>query len=746
MATPREFFARPLEGLLPLREARAPVRVVIASLAPGGAERIVLDWLGAEVSAGRIAELAVVHRRATALVPPEGIVLRMRGRESPESFVRDLALDWSGSEAPVSVHLVPDSLLAILWERGVNTVPVVHNARGGWRNDPASWDPARVPLAVACAEAVRAELVESGCRVPVVSMRHRPRVGAAAVDAGVRRKVRESLGIGEGTLLVGAIGAFKPQKDHARAVEVLAALAKRRDAALVILGGLLDRAAIGELDRVLAAAVRLQVPDRLRLPGFVSPVEPWLAALDVLVNVSRFEGLSIGAQEALAAGIPVVSADVGGQREIDHPALELLPATAGAEEYAARLARHPVRANPEPRPFARAPRAWSVTLSPRRPMGRAIETLLVTANLNAGGAQRSLVNLATTLAGSHAFAVAVCGETTQAAFADALRDRGVEAFRVAARADDVAVAESVLAHAWARRARTLCLWNVAPGVKLLLARFAPPALRLVDVSPGRYAFEELDGATAMAGSIGLDSSAYYARLDALVLKHGDPRPPRCRRIETIPNGVAPRAPAPPPPGDARFLVSGRIAPSKRLETILDAFREFSAGRPGARLHVVGAAEPRHEGYAKSLLGAASAGVRFRGPDAGLGFLAESWTAAIVLGTHQGSPNAVLEAMAAGVAVIANASGGTGDLVSNRRTGWLLSESASARELLLAMEEAAADLVRTRGFGLAGREHVARHHSLDTMALRYLSVFECRSPPHAAAPESPDDDLALLRPA
>ena len=41
----------------------------------------------------------------------------------------------------------------------------------------------------------------------------------------------------------------------------------------------------------LAAA--LGVGDALRLPGFVEPVEPWYAAFDALLNVSRHEGLSM---------------------------------------------------------------------------------------------------------------------------------------------------------------------------------------------------------------------------------------------------------------------------------------------------------------------------------------------------------------------------------------------------------------------------------------------------------------------
>ena len=229
------------------------------------------------------------------------------------------------------------------------------------------------------------------------------------------------------------------------------------------------------------------------------------------------------------------------------------------------------------------------------------DTLFVTANLNAGGAQRSLVNLVRR-AGKHAtaLALAVCNDSTHEAFALRLRDAGVDCFRATLDRDDFAIAESLLAHAARRGARVLCFWNVAPGVKLLVARFAPATLRLVDVSPGGYAFEELDAARDLADAIGFGAAAFHARLDALVVKHGATRLPACKRIEVIPNGVAAREPAP-RATTPRFLVSGRLAPSKRLETVVEAFRIVAARRTDAQLHLVGPVEERHAAHAHALL-------------------------------------------------------------------------------------------------------------------------------------------------
>jgi glycosyltransferase involved in cell wall biosynthesis len=723
--TPEFLVARPIPDLVALEDRRGGLRVLIASLARGGAERIVLEWLSEESRRGRMVELAIVHSRPSDWRAPRGIDVIARGGESPEIFLASLARRWSGVEAPVSVHLVGDDLLAILWRAGIATIPTIHNAREGWRNDPSSWDGRHVPAAIACAQAVRSQMLESGCRAPVVAIRHVPASHRAAVDPAQRRRLRSEWGIGPATLLVGAVGAFKAQKDFPRAVEIVARANAVRDAQLMILGGVLDETQLAELDRTLERIVALGMSGRVKLPGSVDPIGPYYAACDVILSASRFEGLSMAAREALAAGLPMVALDVGGQSEIVHPRLELLPPDSPASDIASRLARFPVRSELAMEPAARSPRVWSVAHAWRPPSGESLDTLFVTANLNAGGAQRSLANLATAIASWHRLAVAVCGETTQDAFASALRGAGVRCFRPAASADPFGTSESLLVEAARSKARALCFWNADPRVKLLVAKFAPPGLRLVDASPGAYAFEEMEREHAFAATITSSIDAYYARLDTLVLKHDARDHPRCADVRVIPNGVAVPAFRAARPASPRFLVSGRIAPSKRLERILEGFTAALQGLPAAELHIVGQAEPRHARYLSDILASASRlPVRFRGALPGLEHLAEPFTAAIVLGIHQGCPNAVLEAMAAGIPVIANASGGTGELVRHGETGWLVREEAGAAEIASAMHDCFTRPDAARALGEAAREHVRHSHSMEAMAQRYV---ECLAP-------------------
>ncbi|HEX4857670.1 MAG TPA: glycosyltransferase [Usitatibacteraceae bacterium] len=705
--------------------ALPPVRVLMASLARGGAERIVLDWLGAEAARGRRVELAVVHARADEYALPPNIGLLRRNGESPEVFADRIAARWRSSPAPVSVHLVPDALMARLWQAGLATIPVLHNTREGWRNAPDTWQTRDVPLAIACANAVRAEALADGSRVPLAVIRHRPQMGAAAADPEARRRLRTEWNLEDDAFVIGVVGAFKPQKDHARAVDVLAAMPAQRKALLVILGGTLDAGGLKELDRVATRAAHHGVAGALRLPGWVREMESWYAAFDAVLNVSRHEGLSMATQEALAAGLPVVALDVGGQAEIAHPSLALLPADSTAARIASTLAALPLRRTLQLEAAPRFPRIWSVPLGIRRAAMRGhehpLDTLFVTANLNAGGAQRSLVNLACAIGHRLRISIAVCGATTQPVFAAELARAGIRCFRPASSADSFEVAEGVLAEATARGARTLCFWNADPRVKLLVARFAPDALRLVDASPGGYAYAELAGAAPLGEAIAFTPADYYARLDVLVSKFHDASCPGARQMRVITNGVAARPPSP-RAAATRFLVSGRIAPSKRIETILEAFARLLRDNAEATLHVVGQAEVRDTAYLDNLLQRASGlPVTFRGADATLSFLAEPFTAAIVLGTHQGCPNAVLEAMSAGLPVIANDSGGTRELVRDGETGWLLPEDADAATLAGAMREAShAETSSERG--QCAREYVRRFHGIDAMADCYLSVL------------------------
>jgi glycosyltransferase involved in cell wall biosynthesis len=118
-----------------------------------------------------------------------------------------------------------------------------------------------------------------------------------------RTALRRELGIPERALVLGHVGRFDAQKNHHLLVEIAAATARRRpDAHLLMIGEGPLRAEIAALAARLGVAATCtgSRPDIPRL----------MAAMDVFVFPSRFEGLGVAMVEAQAAGLPVVASRV----------------------------------------------------------------------------------------------------------------------------------------------------------------------------------------------------------------------------------------------------------------------------------------------------------------------------------------------------------------------------------------------------------------------------------------------------
>jgi len=113
-----------------------------------------------------------------------------------------------------------------------------------------------------------------------------------------RVQIRSRFGLDEGTLLVGHVGRFMPQKNHAMLVNIFAELVKLRpDARLMLIGEGPLRAEIEALAREKG------VFDQIIFVGTVNDVAPWLHAMDVFIMPSLFEGLPVTGVEAQAAGL-----------------------------------------------------------------------------------------------------------------------------------------------------------------------------------------------------------------------------------------------------------------------------------------------------------------------------------------------------------------------------------------------------------------------------------------------------------
>ena len=85
------------------------------------------------------------------------------------------------------------------------------------------------------------------------------------------------------------------------------------------------------------------------------------------------------------------------------------------------------------------------------------------------------------------------------------------------------------------------------------------------------------------------------------------------------------------------------------------------------------------------------------------------------------PNAVLEAMAAGLPVVASDVPGNCDLVANGQTGYIcaLGDQARFSESLIKL---AGDSALRQSFGSAARRVVEADYSWDAVSRRYVDIF------------------------
>jgi glycosyltransferase involved in cell wall biosynthesis len=135
----------------------------------------------------------------------------------------------------------------------------------------------------------------------------------AAAPASAKASVRASFGIDNSAPLIGFVGRLHPSKGWSDLLDVLVGVrTKVPDIRLLAVGAGADdyRA---ELER---KAARLGIARKVIWAGERSEVPELLGALDLFVSPSRDESFGLAVLEAMAAGVPVVAAAVGGLPEV----------------------------------------------------------------------------------------------------------------------------------------------------------------------------------------------------------------------------------------------------------------------------------------------------------------------------------------------------------------------------------------------------------------------------------------------
>jgi L-malate glycosyltransferase len=234
-----------------------------------------------------------------------------------------------------------------------------------------------------------------------------------------------------------------------------------------------------------------------------------------------------------------------------------------------------------------------------------------------------------------------------------------------------------------------------------------------DKSPGQIRLQRL--AYRAATRVVANSPAARQMLEAEGLATGS--------IAVIPNGVDPIFFASPERnGPVRTVITvANLRPEKSHDTLLAAAVSLVESHPSLRFQIVGDGPRRHELERIAATLGLGAHVEFLGHREDVPALLAAADAFVLPSRTEAFPNSVIEAMAAGMPVVACAVGGLLDLIQDGRTGFLVPPDDSAA-LAAALRALADDPLRAHAVGTAGRRLVQQRYSFDRMVGSFDDLY------------------------
>lgn len=314
------------------------VLFLIDGLWVGGTERSVAELLPALESYGVLATVACLRQRAEGVedeVSPErvhwlqgpGLGTQVR---SFRSLVRRLE--------PRIVHsaLYRSNLVSRLGGAGLSTLIV--NSLVNTRYEPVRLADPFLPawrlrfvqavdaftglllvdhfqaVSEAVSRAATRRLRFPPSRITVVHRGRDPaRLGEPSVER--RNRIRDAIGVGREVPVLVNVGRQDYQKGQEYLVRAMAIMSERRPDLRLLVAGREGP----ESERLASLALELGVSNRIDWLGHREDLPDILAASDIFVFPSRFEGFPGAVIEAMALGLPVVAFDIPAIRELVQP-------------------------------------------------------------------------------------------------------------------------------------------------------------------------------------------------------------------------------------------------------------------------------------------------------------------------------------------------------------------------------------------------------------------------------------------
>jgi glycosyltransferase involved in cell wall biosynthesis len=172
------------------------------------------------------------------------------------------------------------------------------------------WQQQVIAVSGGVADSIR---THAGSRVPVTVVLNGIDVDSFRRERADPQAVRRRFGISGNVPVVGTVAVFRAEKRLHDWLEAARRIRDRYpDIHFVLVGDGLLR------EELASHAVRLNLDGVVHFAGLQQDVRPYLAAMDVYMISSLFEGLPLALLEAMAMGCAVVSTAIGGIPEAIH--------------------------------------------------------------------------------------------------------------------------------------------------------------------------------------------------------------------------------------------------------------------------------------------------------------------------------------------------------------------------------------------------------------------------------------------
>lgn len=167
---------------------------------------------------------------------------------------------------------------------------------------------------IAVSHATKDEMIAGGVQPEMISVIHNAIDTEAWSPDQATTTLKEALRLNRAFPVVGYVGRIMPEKDLETWLRAAALVARQYpEAQFVLVGEGRDRVT---LERLQKLAADLEIADRVHFPGYKANLLPVYATFDLFLLSSRREGLPNSVLEAMAMGLPVVTTDVAGTKEL----------------------------------------------------------------------------------------------------------------------------------------------------------------------------------------------------------------------------------------------------------------------------------------------------------------------------------------------------------------------------------------------------------------------------------------------